>query len=231
MALRNSGGEISLRHLPDVSDVSFSFQIPGSIPEGDLLADDGLDFFRGANLSGGPPNSPPANSTAPSTLSQVAPRPAIQNRAPPEPNSPLLFPTASTHYADNKMPHSKQEKPTTRTQRPKLSKINTQAIGQSRPRLITSSISHLPPAEGSPAGARLEALRAQVDSLSEDLHVRSSNEPQELVEADSHIQKGIKRTSLEKIRPNIRVEKREKQTRTRQVCHFSAFSMPVFLIV
>ncbi|KAF8902191.1 hypothetical protein CPB84DRAFT_1776097 [Gymnopilus junonius] len=216
MPLRNSGGEISLRHLPDVSDTSFSFQIPGSIPEGDLLADDGLDFFQGVNLSAGPPNSPPTHSNAPLTLTQVTPTPAIQNRTQPHSNSPLSFPTASTHYADNKVPDLKEEKPMPCTQRPKL---NTKVICQPRPRFITPTIPHLPPAEGSPAGARLEALRAQVDSLfAEDLHVRSSDERQELVDvgAGSHMPKGLRRTSLEKVRLNTRVEKRERQTRMRQ---------------
>ena len=223
MSLRSFGEEISLRHLPDESDTSFSFQIPGSIAEGDLLADDGLDFFQGANISAGPPNSPPTNPNALLTLSQVTPRPAIQNRAAPESVSPPSFPKASTRYADDKMPDLKQEKPTSRAQRPKLSKLNTEVVGQPRPRFIAPVIAHLPPAEGSPAGARLEALRAQVDCLSDDLHDPSSNDRQELADTGSGRPKGIERPSLEKLRPHTFVEKREKQTRARQVCHYHAF--------
>lgn len=48
----SGGQELSLRHLPDVSDIdaSFSFQIPVPAREDYLLADDGDDdFFKGVN--------------------------------------------------------------------------------------------------------------------------------------------------------------------------------------
>ncbi|KAG6841131.1 hypothetical protein C0991_001521 [Blastosporella zonata] len=46
----NSGDELSLRHLPDTTDTSFSFQISTALSGSDrLLDEDDMSFFRGAN--------------------------------------------------------------------------------------------------------------------------------------------------------------------------------------
>ncbi|KAI8990656.1 hypothetical protein BD414DRAFT_307741 [Trametes punicea] len=76
--------EISLRHIPDLSDASAiadfsdaSFQIPPAVGNADdlLLADDSLDFFNGANdtLSTPAPSSRPV-AQPPLTLAEVTPR-------------------------------------------------------------------------------------------------------------------------------------------------------------
>ncbi|KAJ3568547.1 hypothetical protein NP233_g5636 [Leucocoprinus birnbaumii] len=67
--------DLSLRHLPEVSDYSFSFQIPSnSLPKGsDLMADDNT-FFEGAN--------PNFTLSTPAPLARVATQPLT--RIPPE---------------------------------------------------------------------------------------------------------------------------------------------------
>lgn len=50
MPIMPTKDNLSLRHLPEVSDYSFSFQIPtSSIPQGDDLMADDNTFFEGAN--------------------------------------------------------------------------------------------------------------------------------------------------------------------------------------
>ncbi|KAI0354659.1 hypothetical protein OH77DRAFT_1425745 [Trametes cingulata] len=77
-------GEISLRHIPDLSDASAvgdfsdaSFQIPRAVGNADdlLLADDTMDFFNGVNdtLSTPAPPSKPAVQP-PLTLAELTPR-------------------------------------------------------------------------------------------------------------------------------------------------------------
>ncbi|KAJ7856491.1 hypothetical protein B0H14DRAFT_715008 [Mycena olivaceomarginata] len=75
-----SGSELSLCHLPDLSDASFSFQIPTDSPD-NLLHADTHDFFAaGDDLLG----SPIRSNEAPLTLDDLTPRP----RAIPAVSSP-----------------------------------------------------------------------------------------------------------------------------------------------
>ncbi|PPQ72415.1 hypothetical protein CVT24_002986 [Panaeolus cyanescens] len=74
MSLLHSGDELSLRHLPDVSDASFSFQIPGAISAENLLADDD-DFFRGGVDVSLETIASPRKANDLLTLSQLTPRP------------------------------------------------------------------------------------------------------------------------------------------------------------
>ncbi|KAK7027080.1 hypothetical protein R3P38DRAFT_2777182 [Favolaschia claudopus] len=61
------GSDLSLRHLPDLSDVSFSFQIPADSGD-DLLHGDSADFFGGATSMTVSPVAPRSVVDAPPTL-------------------------------------------------------------------------------------------------------------------------------------------------------------------
>ncbi|KAK7036285.1 hypothetical protein R3P38DRAFT_619743 [Favolaschia claudopus] len=61
------GSDLSLRHLPDLSDVSFSFQIPADSGD-DLLHGDSADFFGGATSMMVSPMAPRSMVDAPPTL-------------------------------------------------------------------------------------------------------------------------------------------------------------------
>ncbi|KAK6981495.1 hypothetical protein R3P38DRAFT_415020 [Favolaschia claudopus] len=61
------GSDLSLRHLPDLSDVSFSFQIPADSGD-DLLHGDSADFFGGATSMMVSPVAPRSVVDAPPTL-------------------------------------------------------------------------------------------------------------------------------------------------------------------
>lgn len=81
MALANhSTSEISLRHLPDISesDASFSFQIPQVVNSADLLlanTDDNDFFGNGQDDSFATPAPPKRILDNPLTLSQLTPKP------------------------------------------------------------------------------------------------------------------------------------------------------------
>lgn len=76
--LDTSGPDLSLRHLPDLSDASSSFQIPVTSSD-DFLLEDGNDdnFFQGADDSLITPG-PTRLASKPLTLSQLTPRPTKQ---------------------------------------------------------------------------------------------------------------------------------------------------------
>ncbi|KAJ7264495.1 hypothetical protein B0H12DRAFT_1101977 [Mycena haematopus] len=74
-----AGSELSLRHLPDLSDASFSFQIPADSGD-DLLCADSEDFFgSGASVMGSPSSLHPSD--APFTVGDLEVIPAVA-RAP-----------------------------------------------------------------------------------------------------------------------------------------------------
>ncbi|KAJ6468510.1 hypothetical protein C8R47DRAFT_1151493 [Mycena vitilis] len=94
--------ELSLRHLPDLSDASFSFQIPVDSGD-DLLHTDSNDFFGGGTSILGSPSALRAND-APLTLSDLTPlasaTPAPFNtRSPPKIHKSLL-PTTRSNIQD-----------------------------------------------------------------------------------------------------------------------------------
>lgn len=230
----NSGGdELSLRHLPDVSDTSFSFQIPLSAHEENLLAEDDQDFFQGAYLSPLAPVPPTTikNTKGPLTLSQLTPRPRSEKQqAPQNPDEPSSFPTLSydRQDADQLNPKTTLHPPSpSRVKPPEVTNPNGKGRSKPRPKLITPSIPHLPSIEGSPAGARLEAIKAEVDLLAKDELIQSSNVSQELDITATLYQrpKGFRKTSLEKIKPHSREEKRNRQgrTSTNHVCQPAYF--------
>lgn len=203
--LFNKSDELSLRHLPDVSDTSFSFQIPGTVKEENLLAQDDQDFFGGVDLSPQPLNFRPSAKETP-TISQLTPRPAGEKPPPQFLKKPFSFPTLS--YDDTHDTIPKQENPTSSPELLELSKLH--ANSKPRPKIVLQSISHLDSIEGSPAGVQIGATQTQLDALTEDMGGAAM---------DGQRPKGIRRASLENKQPVSRLEKRERRgLRHRQVC-------------
>jgi hypothetical protein len=205
--LFNKSDELSVRHLPDVSDTSFSFQIPGTVKEENLLAQDDQDFFGGVDLSPPPLNFGPSTTKESPTISQRTPRAAVEKPSPQFLKKPVSFPTLS--YGDTHDTIPKQENSTTRPELSELSKLH--AKSKPRPKIVIHPISHRDFDEGSPAGVQIEAIGTQMDALTEDMDGPAA--------MDGQKPKGIRRTSLEKKQPLSRLEKRERRgLRQRQVC-------------
>ena len=189
----NASDELSLRHLPDVSDSSFSFQIPGAIRGDNLLADDDLDFFKGPDVSIVPFASP---STTTEPLFALTPKPPSS-----EDGKKLdSFSTLSYHSKDHDT-NLKQRK----TKPHQLSRVTTNVniLSETKSKLITKSSTavQLPSCEGSPAAVRLDNLRAELNLLSDSLLTTGSSsnvDHQVLPAVIHHRPKGILRRSLEK---------------------------------
>lgn len=201
--------ELSLRHLPDMSDTSFSFKIPGGAQEIDLLADDGLDFFHEIDEScGAPLNSPQRANDGPMTINDLTPGPVsfpstIQNRE-----------TSSPSRNNSMVPKSKQEKLDV-PRHPELSKLRKKVM--SNPRPVMPLFAHLQPTGGTSSAAHLSTLRADIDTFTGKLHASPlSPIDQEPTEADIQGSKGARKESLEKnLAPPSR--RREKLPRNKQV--------------
>jgi len=176
----NFGDELSLRHLPDVSDTSFSFQIPGSTHEENLLSTH-IDFFRGADVSDlpiSPPTNPHSNKDL--TLSQVTPKHTVTKRhhsvnvfPPPTSTAKTSFPRPTyqeePREVDDLRVDGKSKEPPVGTRAREISRNNSKKITVTKgtPK-SKSAMAHFPPAEASPAVARLKSLRAEVDGLAKD---------------------------------------------------------------
>jgi len=198
--LFNQSDELSLRHLPDVSDTSFSFQIPGTVKEENLLAQDDQDFFGGVDFSPQPLNSTAIEDL---TISQLTPRPAVEKLPPQFLKKPLSFPTPS--YDDTHDTIPKRDNPTTRPE------LHTNAIPKPKPKIVIQSISRPAFVEGSPTSVQIGAIGGQVDALTEDLVGAAV--------VDGQRPKGIRRATLENKQAISRLEKRERRgLRHRQVC-------------
>ncbi|EKM84334.1 hypothetical protein AGABI1DRAFT_110871, partial [Agaricus bisporus var. burnettii JB137-S8] len=99
--------DLSLSDLPEVSDYSFSFQIPTStLPKGDdLLADDNT-FFEGANFHSVLATPAPYSRTTQShsDAARSTSRPTVRESNPPHHQTRILIPSktpgASTGYAE-----------------------------------------------------------------------------------------------------------------------------------
>ncbi|KAJ6582686.1 hypothetical protein DFH09DRAFT_287712 [Mycena vulgaris] len=87
--------DLSLRHLPDLSDASFSFQIPTDSAD-DLLRADSDDFFGRSQDILGSPSSLRAND-APLTLSELTP---VAAPILPTPTTKALLPTKKINMYD-----------------------------------------------------------------------------------------------------------------------------------
>jgi len=192
--LFNQGDELSLRHLPDVSDASFSFQIPGMAKEENLLAQDNLDFFGGVEMSPPPLDSGPSTRKEPLTINQLTPRPAVEKQPPQLSKKPLSFPTLSYDDVHDTIP--KQENP---TRVPEPTKLNTKGISKPSLTIITHSSLHLASGEP-PASGNIGAIRTEVDVLPEGVTGAAA--------MDNQRPKGIRR-SLVKKQPLSRQKKRE----------------------
>lgn len=159
------GDEISLRHLPEPSDASFSFQIPNSPYHTDLLLNDNdSDFFKDASFLT-TPGPFRVRYSPPMTLAEVTPGPQTHDRRrPPEPSSP-------SHSLDTQPLLSKLK----RTPKAPEKKIQVLASA-SKPnspikpklKLVTSPIkfsSTTGLSGASPAVEQFETLRAEVEKL------------------------------------------------------------------
>jgi hypothetical protein len=187
--LFNSGDELSLRHLPDVSESSFSFQIPGTIRD-NLLVDDDLDFFKGTDVS----IAPLASTIEP--LFTATPKP---KKLPSEVGSKLgSFPTLSYDHFEDHDTNPKHKKANLH----QGSKVTTNASVFSKPREITTSNAVLPSPQGSPA-VRLDNLRAELNLFSDDklfVGPSTSVNHQDMPSEIRNRSKGISKKSLEKKR-------------------------------
>ncbi|KAJ7184959.1 hypothetical protein C8R46DRAFT_1065559 [Mycena filopes] len=94
-----SSSELSLRHLPDLSDASFSFQIPTDSSD-DLLRADAPDFF---GAGGGLLGSPTRTNDAPLTLDDLTPlrtATAPYGSTPHQKATKSLLPTTRSNIQD-----------------------------------------------------------------------------------------------------------------------------------
>ncbi|KJA28329.1 hypothetical protein HYPSUDRAFT_61960 [Hypholoma sublateritium FD-334 SS-4] len=198
--------ELSLRHLPDMSDTSFSFQIPGSAQEVNLLADDGLDFFHGIDVSrGAPQTSPRRTNDGPMAINDLTPRPVSF------PNAILYREILSPPRSGLLGPKPKQEKLSVPLQRPELSKLRTEVM--SKPRPVMPLFAHLEPTADTPSAAHISTLRANIGPFTGRMHASPlSSIDQEPAGADIQGSKGAKEESVEKnlAPPKMRREKHPK---------------------
>ena len=160
--------ELSLRHLPDVSDSSFSFQIPGAIQgDNNLLEDDDLDFFKGADVS---TIAPLATSTEPPLT--VTPKPEKSSQDGRKLDS---FPTLSYAHSEDHDTNPKQHKANPQYQQPsKDSTDNVNVLSRRKLNVITTSNAVLPLSQGSPA------LRAELNLFNDKLVAGPCVDHQEL---------------------------------------------------
>ena len=200
----NSNDELSLRHLPDVSESSFSFQIPGAIRD-NLLIDDDLDFFKGTDVSIAPLTSPLTTMEPPFI---VTPKP---EKLPSEVGSKLhSFPILSYEEHDTNPKHKKANL----YQGSKVT-TNVSVFSKPKPKTITTPSAMLPSSQGSPA-LRLDNLRVELNLFSDKLLAGpSTSVNHQDMPSDIRIRpKGILKKSLEK------KELQRISPRNNQVCRY-----------
>ena len=186
----HSSDELSLRHLPDVSDSSFSFQIPGAIRD-NLLVDDDLDFFKGTDVSIAPLASP---LTEP--LFTVTPKP---EKLSSEVGSKLdSFPTLSYDHSEDHDTIPQKHKKANPHQGSKVT-TDDRVFSKPKPKAITIPPDMLPSSQGSPA-VRLDNLRVELNMISDKLFVgpSTSGNHQDMPTENRIRPKGILKKSLEK---------------------------------
>ncbi|KAF9458035.1 hypothetical protein BDZ94DRAFT_1336099 [Collybia nuda] len=152
--------ELSLRHLPDISNSSFSFQIP-STSTGDLLlanSNDDDDFFQNADDTISTPGPSRTISQQPLTLSELTPK--VQSRAYQAPQGESSPPHDRPPPKQN--PRGLGKATQARTVLPRAAKASQQP-----PSKTVTQIDELRGPEASPRAVRLRTLRAEVDSLSD----------------------------------------------------------------
>ena len=218
----DSGDDLSLRHLPDVSDLDFSFQIPGAIRGDNLLADDDLDFFKGADVSIAPPASPPPTEP-PGQLThklKAEKLPASKDGRKLASSPTLSYGNSEDHDTD---PKQKKANPH------ELGKGTTSVnvLSRPKPKVITSNAAKLPSCEGSPAAVRLDNLRAELNLFGDNLLVgpsTSANHQELSVAFHHHKPKGILKKSLEKKQQRI-------SPRNNQVCRYPFCTCTIFFFL
>ena len=217
----NSGDELSLRHLPDVSDSSFSFQIPGAVRD-NLLADDDLDFFKGTDVSIAPLASP---LTTMEPLFTVTPKP--EKLLPSEVGSKLgSFPTLSYDHSEDHDTNPKHKKANPH----QGSKVTTNVSVFSKPKSITASSAVLPSSfsQGSPAAVRLDNLRVELNLFSDDklfLGPSTSVNHHDMPSEVRNGQEGILKKALEK-----KQLQRSISPRNNQVCRYPGVVNQLYLL-
>ena len=209
----HSNDELSLRHLPDVSDSSFSFQIPGAIRGDNLLDDDDLDFFKGAEVSIAP-IAPSPTITEVEPLFILAPKP---EKLPPSPKKnerkmnsrPILSYDRSEDHDTNPERNLHQLS--------KVTTANVSVLSKPESKVITSTAAQLPSFEGSPAAVRLDNIRAELNLFSDNFFASPSKnvDRQELPAEIRHKPKGILKKSLEK----KQLQQIYSRNNNNQVCH------------
>jgi hypothetical protein len=145
--------ELSLCHLPDMSNASFSFQIPTALTKGDLLlGDDDVDFFR--NVDDTPGSS--RTTHTPLTLADLTPKASVEivsgTGVPTPPAFDQQYNPKSKKLPPQGIKRVAHGPPTTKADSRSNKKVTRARAG-----------------EASPAVARLRALRTEVEMLNEDL--------------------------------------------------------------
>ena len=151
------GTEISFRHLPDLSDVSFSFQIPVAT-SGDLLLADDDDFFQGTGADDSL-ITPAAIRTVhePLTLSEITPKPKPRTGPAAQPTITSL----SLAFDQSSEPKPKPARSGIAEETTHNGSLNNQRIARGKVDLRPG----LPSMKGSSAVGRFENLKAEVETL------------------------------------------------------------------
>lgn len=209
-AMPPSCHELSLRHLPDVSDSSFSFQIPGAIQDDNLLRGNDLDFFEGADVSIAPLATSPFTTTEPPFTITPKPEKPLSSKDGSKLNS---FPTLSYDHSEDRDTIPKQKKANLHQLSKATTSTNVNGLSKPKPNVITTSSALLPSSQGSPVPMRLDNLRVELDLFSDEFtgHSASSVNHQESSTAVRPKLKGILRKTLEKKKLQI-------SPRNNQVC-------------
>ncbi|GLB45941.1 putative targeting protein for Xklp2 (TPX2) [Lyophyllum shimeji] len=160
----STGEELSLRHFPDTSDASFSFQMPNAFSKADLLLDDDdMSFFRNANDSLATPG-PSRTASKALTLDELTPRPMRTHpgtllRDEPDPSASLPVLDMSAKLKPKQLPRG-----IGKTLRPPL------PTKEAKPRLqVMTQCSQAHADDTSSAATTLETLRAEARKLNNDL--------------------------------------------------------------
>ncbi|KAG6845560.1 hypothetical protein H0H87_007238 [Tephrocybe sp. NHM501043] len=163
----NSGDDLSLRHLPDTSDGSFSFQIPNG--NDCLLVEDDMSFFRDTKDDDDVPTTITASSSdKPFTLDELTPRPAYKRDTGVHHSSlPIpVFPALSSQ-AEPEAKAKAKAKAIAPARHLGSHMTQTKQTAQPDCKDMTRSTGASSEMKSS-ATAKLEALRAEVEMLNND---------------------------------------------------------------
>lgn len=152
----DAGNELSLRHLPDFSNASFSFQIPTAISKGDLLlGDNDMDFLKNVDDNMASPGHGSSGSHTALTLADLTPKARVEHPSFTEDSAPHIV-DQQLEPKSNKIPQGIRKFVQNRSLTTKVDSRSSQKATRASTR------------EASPAIARLRELRAEVEMLNED---------------------------------------------------------------